>query len=485
MPDYLSRYPHKLKPFAHQADILATAFEPAFGFLWEQGTGKTKPAIDTACILHAYKKIDAVLIVAPNSVHRNWISDELPAHLPDFAREKSCFHIYRPASASTQLHRQELSELLKHDGLAWLTISYDAFMTDAGKKYIWKFLQKRRVLYILDESARIKGANTKRSKSVVASGRYAPYRRILTGTPIANGPFDIYQQMKFLDENFWKQHGFGGLDAFKHEFGVFKKGYNSTHGKEFETPVGYKNLDKLHQMIKPITSRVLKEDVLDLPPKLYSKRSFEMSKEQMKAYEDLRDEFKTWLDGEKITAALAVTRLLRLQQITSGYLPSMEEDEPMHVFPKNPRLALLGELVEDCPHQAIIWCRFRRDVDLITEMLGSRCVRFDGRVDEEQRDVNKLAFQRGRAQFFVGNPSVGGEGLTLVQAKTEIYYSNSFKLIERLQSEDRAHRIGQDTAVNIIDIMAEHSIDSHIIGALRKKLDIASQITGDQIKEWL
>jgi SNF2 family DNA or RNA helicase len=482
----LERYPHKLTPFNHQRDILErTAFEPAFGLLWEQGTGKTKPIIDTAAVLFAYKKIDAVLVVAPNSVHRNWVSDELPAHLPDFIRPKVRTHIYRPASAKAQWHKSDLQELIKHEGLAWLTMSYDALMTDPGKTFVWKFLQKRRVLYVLDESARIKSPNTKRSIRAVASARHAPYRRILTGTPIANGPFDIYQQMKFLDEDFWRRQGFGGIEAFKAEFGVFKKGYNYSQSQEFESLVGYKNLSKLHEMIKPMTSRVLKEEVLDLPPKLYSKLNFEMSKEQQKAYTELRDEMKTWLDGEKITAALAVTRLLRLQQIASGYLPSMEEDEPHHVFPKNPRLELMKELTDDCPHQAIIWCRFRMDVDLIIDMLGKKAVRFDGKLDEEERDVSKLAFQRGDAQFFVGNPSVGGEGLTLIQAKTEFYYTNSFKLVERLQSEDRAHRIGQDTPVNIIDIMAADSVDSHIVGALRRKLDIASQITGDELKQWI
>jgi SNF2 family DNA or RNA helicase len=484
MLDYTPKtawFKHQEKEFYHSRDFLE------FAVFWEQGTGKSKLIIDTAAWLWMQGKIDAVIIVAPNSVRRNWISDEIPAHLPDDVAKQSRFHVYQPIKAKTLWHQKAVKELLGHKGLAWIAISYEAFITKAGKALMKKMLVNRRALYVLDESQRIKTPGAKRTKTIVASGRYATYKRILTGTPIANGPFDIYSPMRFLRDKFWHHHSIGSALAFRHEYGVFSKGFNGQQNKEYEYLVDYKNLTQLYDILQPISSRVLKEDVLDLPPKLYSKRYFEMSAEQKRLYEEIKEEFMAELEtGELITAPLVLTRMLRLQQITCGYLPTDPETKTFHMIGEsNPRLELLKEIAEDMPHQAIIWARFVKDIDLIMGALGKNAVRFDGSVKEPDREVAKKAFLNGEHQFFVGNPAVGGEGITLNAARTVVYYNNSFKLTERLQSEDRAHRIGQEHPVQYIDIMAQGTIDEHIVKALRKKFNIASQVTGDRVKEWL
>lgn len=478
-------YSFKTTPFKHQEELYFRTRElPRYGVFWEQGCGKTKPMIDMAGHLTLKGKINGLLVLAPNGVHRNWVSDELPAH-SNIPYTAFCYH---SSKAGRKAHEQGLAELFltPADRLAVLAMSYDGFMTKAGKDAAHRFLEARRVLYILDEATRIKSPGAKRTKSVLASAKLAEFRRVLTGTPIANGPFDIFTIMKFLNLEFWKAYYLDSYFIFKNHFGIWKKvkpGDTSPFAPAF--CVGYRNLEQLSEIISKHSSRVTKDQVLDLPPKLYSKRYFAMNREQLKAYDDLTNEFMTFLQGDLVTAPLVITRLLRLQQVTSGYLPSDLGDPIYMLGDNNPRLQLLEEVIEDVPHKAIIWAKFRLDIDKIMELLGDRAVRYDGKTGTDDRARAIEGFQRGKIQFFVANPAAAGEGLTLHAARTVIYYNNSFKLSDRLQSEDRAHRIGQAHPVNYIDLVAEDTIDENVVKALVKKHDIATRVLGDAVREWL
>lgn len=490
-------YQHKTNPFKHQAETFELSRDmAAYGILWEQGCGKTKPTIDTAAYLYEKGEIDAVIVVAPSGVHRNWLSDELPAHLPDRVARKSKAFVWDTKKARNVGTTREREQLLKHQGLAWLLLSYDGAVTDLAKKYLWKFLRQRRCLYVMDEGHNIKTPKAKRTQALVKSGKYAPYRRLLTGTPVAQGPFDIYSQLKFLDEDIWKQHGLDSFRAFKFHFGDWftraecqqELGYDPGFDKLIE----YKNIDELTTILQSISSRVTKDEVLDLPPKLYSTRYFDLEPLQASIYEQLRDEYEAELeDGAMIDGNLAIVRLLRLQQIVSGYAHTDDDEEPVRLIGnRNPLMDLVEEEANGLSHPAIIWGRFRKDIDQIMDRLGDRAVRYDGTMDDDACERSKMAFQAGDAQFFVGNPQKGGTGLTLVQARTVMYATNSFKLIERLQSEDRAHRIGQEHPVNYIDFEGRlpsgaPTVARHIIKALRRKFDIAAKITGDTLREWL
>lgn len=491
-----SSYSPKTKPFAHQQEEFDEHKEAlAWALFWEQGCGKTKPIIDTSAALYEEGKINGLLVVAPNGVHLNWIVDQLPTHLPDRLAKQTRTHVYQASKQNTKWHEEACQAIVAHKGFAVLAINYDAFRTKRCKKLAWHFLKKRRVFYVLDEAARIKQPKAKRTISVVASGKHAAYRRILTGTPVANSPFDVYAPVKFLDESFWHRYQLGTFAEFKTKFGVWETRHNGE--REFPHCVAYKNLDELHDILKTISTRLTKDQVLDLPPKLYSKRYFELTKEQERLYREIRDEAMTILDsGEFVSAPLAITRLLRLQQITCGYIPpdDVEVLEPdgtpvqrlQDIPGGNPRLDLAVEVSEDLPHQAIIWSRFRRDIDKLCDALGSMgVVRYDGGTTNTDRTRAIEAFQAGDVKFFIANPSAAGEGLTLHAARTVMYYSNSFNLVERLQSEDRAHRIGQEHPVNYIDLVGMGTVDKHIVGSLLRKYNIASQITGDELREWL
>ncbi|MHA2068270.1 MAG: SNF2-related protein [Candidatus Thorarchaeota archaeon] len=484
-------YPHTINPFDHQKKhIEAHADDAAWGLLWEQGTAKTKPIIDTAAYLYDNGKITGLLVIAPPGVERNWNTDEIPAHLPAEYAIDTRVHVFLTAKKGTRDHKRGLEALINHDGLAVLLMSYNAFMTKEGKKVVWAFLKSRPCLYVLDEAHNVKTPKAKRTTRILASAKYAPYRRILTGTPIAIGPFDVYTQIKFLDEWFWKNKGIHGSVEFRQYFGEWftRADCQKLHGYDpgYDQLVRYKNLDKLREWLSEISDRVLKDDVLDLPPKLYSKRYFDMSKEQRAAYDTLDEHLMLEVGEEIITAELPIVKLLRFQQITCNYVP-VGDDEPVHMFTKsNPRLKVMEGIRDETFHPTIIWARFVHDVDQIMDLLGDKAVRYDGSMSDDDAERSKLAFQAGDAQWFVGTAQKGGPGLTLHQAKTMVYYSNSFRLIDRLQSEDRAHRAGMDEhPVHYIDIVANNTVDTRIVDNLRGKRDIAQEIQGDAWKEWI
>jgi hypothetical protein len=491
-------YSQKTKPYDHQKALLRDTMDLAsYALFWEMGVAKTKPVIDTIGHLFESGEINGALVLAPKAVAPNWTNDEIPDH---FGVEPGRYRVFLwdTSKANGKGYQERLAEFLATpaDMLAILVMSYDAIMTERkkgtargvlkGKEAAKKLLVDRRCMFVLDESARIKGPDTKRTKRVMAAGKHAPFRRIMTGTPVPNSPFDVYTQLKFLDPDVWKKMGCGTFAAFKAMFGVWIEHERKDNGQRFKQLVDYQNLAILNKVVDRMGERLLKDDVLDLPPKLYDKRTFNMSPEQKRLYDELKREFIIWLDnGDMITAPLAITRMLRLQQVTSGYCPT-DDGATLRLTP-NARLTCLMDLLEDVPHQAIIWAKFQDDIDQISEAIGSdSCVVYDGRVSQTDRETRRAAFKAGDVQYFVANPAAAGEGLTLHMAKTVVYYNSTYKLGDRLQSEDRAHRAGMDDKpVNYIDLVAIGTIDLAILRALRMKVDLAAQVTGDKLREWI
>ena len=493
----------KTTPFKHQLDEfnLHKNTERRAVF-WEQGVGKTKLVLDTCAHLFLQNKINALLIVAPNGVHRNWISDEIPRHLMDgIGADVYCYHSSKASQKGEagRLHSFLTRQRQGDNVLAVLAISYDGLTTKEGRRTVDKFLASNRAMYVLDEAHRIKNPTAKRTKAVFATVKEAQYRRALTGTPIANSPFDAYAIMKSLNLEFWlttkKADGrmltFTTFTEFKRYFGIFVK--VDPEDDRLWAPsfcVRHENLNDLHSILQQHSSRVLKSEVLDLPPKLYTKRYFELNSEQQRTYNELRDEFITFLnDGEDmVSAPLVIQRLVRLQQITSGYLPCEGGDPVVMLGNSNPRLGLLEDVIEDVPGKSLIFCKFTKDVDQIMDMLasvGRAPVRYDGSTGPDDRAAAIDQFQKGGVSDFVANVSAASEGLTLHAADTVIYYNNSFNLVQRLQSEDRAHRIGQTKPVTYIDLAAENTVDEDIVDSLVKKQNVSATVLGDVVKGWL
>jgi SNF2 family DNA or RNA helicase len=474
----------KTKPFAHQAKALELSKDKTvFALLMEQGTGKTKVAIDNVAYLYFRGEIDALLVVAPNGVHRNWVDDELPAHMWDSVPYQAM--IFRSGKANSAKFKRDFDDLITFDGLAVLAINVDALITANGKEAVKRFLT-RKVFMAVDESTDIKSPSAKRTKAARTFGRLARFRRILTGTPTGDGsPLDLYSQFAFLDPDII---GLRSFTAFKHEHAILEtRIIPGQTRRTFQQVVGYKNLDRLNAVISPHSFRVTKDDALpDLPPKIFTKRYIELSTEQARLYRELRSNFLVELqDGSVVTAAMAMTRIMRLQQIACGHIGTGPGEPSKRIPGPNPRLDTLVEVLEQYPGKTIVWCRFTDDINLIMETFPDVSVRYDGNTSEEERSESKIEFQRGTARLLVGNPKAGGRGLTLHAAQNVVFFSNYFGLETRQQAEDRAHRIGLQHRVNYIDLIAEGTVDEKIVRALRAKQNIANLITGDTAREWI
>ena len=469
-------------PFKHQRDeFFHSRDRKNYAILWEQGTGKSKLLLDQVAWLYDQEEVDGVLLVAPNGVHRNWIVDQIPEHWDAEERPIRTF-LWSASRAGTQASRREFDEMLVFPGLAFFAINYDALNTDKGYAACEKFLKTHQAVMVLDESHRIKTPGAKRTKKALKLGAFAKYKRILTGTVVGNSPFDVYSQFGFLDP---KVLGHNSFFTFKNRYGVFEQRFAGTH--KYQKLLRYRNVEELQGLIAHHSSRVTKDDVLDLPPKLYQKRYFQMSPEQARLYENLREEFIVELkNGLTLTASLALVRMLRLQQITCGYLPI--EGETQAIADTNPRLLALLDLLEDYEDQkVIIFARFTEDIRQIEAALpqGS-CVSYYGDTDDEAREAAKDRLKNDPScRYFVANPQTASEGLNLFAASVVVYYSNSFKLLERLQSEDRIHRIGQTRNCTYIDLVAPDTVDDRIVAALREKKNIAAMINGDTLGEWI
>jgi SNF2 family DNA or RNA helicase len=448
-----------------------------------------------------------LFVVAPNGVHRNWVSDEVPAHMPDRVRDRLRTLIWSSVKSRTKKFRRAMDELIKHTGPVMLVINYESCIVKRFKQFYARLQAKRKIFMVLDESHRIKGTGTHVKTALTAMGQYAKFRRILTGTPLEQ-PEDIYTQVRFLDRDFWVRKGYRTPTEYRNRYMVYRKrsitrkdsrpGRQGNRTIEFDQPVGVKNLAELGEYMKEISHRLTKETAgLNLPPKMYSRRYCQMTTEQKRVYTDLkRKTIDEMLDpskrvrlqsGSQLKVTMAMTKMLRLQQIACGYV-ACERDQPIEMLEPgvNERLDVaVEEILRPLPHQAIVWARFTPDVDQLMRALGDRAVRYDGLVSEEDRAINKARFQAGDVQFFVGKIKAGGTGLTLIGAKTMLYYSNYFDLIPRVQSEDRFHRVGQTVPVNIIDLISENTVDEYIVEKLQKKFDIAAAVNQDAFRAWI
>jgi hypothetical protein len=475
-------FQYKTKPFDHQEKVFKLSRDAkAFALLMEQGTGKSKVIADNAAWLYAKGEITGLLVVAKNGVHQNWTNNEIPAHLPDWVpREMYCWRGKKGEKSIKGAYSVK-------DKLAILTVNIEALSTKKGLGICERFLLAYTSFFVVDESTSIKTPSAKRTKSALKLGRLAPYRRILTGTPITKGPLDAYSQFAFLDEDIL---GFGSFYTFRARYAVLQdlpgKQY---HGRPVKVVVAYQNLDELQAKIKPYSFRVLKKDCLDLPPKLYRRHYFEMTEEQWKHYKEMEEDIVTEFQGRRISAPLAMTRLMRLHQIACGFMPPEDPKKDMGVpiNATNPRLEALMDLLEEIDEPVIIFGIYRFSLNEVYQAIAEKygketIIAYKGDVaaaDEFQNNPQK--------RFFIGQTHGAGYGLTLHKASTVIYYSNDHALEARLQSEDRPHRIGQTAnRVLYIDMQATDTIDGDIIDNLRTKLDVANQITGDaKNKNWM
>ncbi len=427
----IKHYKFKTKPYAHQLEALEKSWAAStYALFMEMGTGKSKVLVDNIAMLYDKGAVRGALIVAPKGVYKNWDQIEFPVHLPDHITHTKV--LWDPNI--TKKKQAELDTLFDGgEDLKILIMNVEAFSTSKGLDFAYSFLNifGGRALIGIDESTTIKSPTAKRTKNILKIGDLAKVQLVTS----------------------------------------------------------YRRLDELTDKLEKFSYRVLKEDCLDLPEKVFVTRNVELSDEQKKMYITMKNAAIAEQDGKVMSSMSALTTLLRLHQITCGHMKT-DDGETLPI--KNNRLTALMECLEETEGKVIIWANYREDIKNIVESLkkaygDASTVEYHGGVDPRVRQDNIALFQEknGPTRYFVGNAQTGGYGITLTAANTVIYYSNNYDLEKRLQSEDRAHRIGQTGSVTYIDLVAEKTIDDRIIKSLKNKVDIANEIMGEDIKDWI
>ena len=474
-------YKFKTKPFAHQLKALEMSWKKeVFAYFMEMGTGKSKVLLDNISMLYDQGKINGALIIAPKGVYKNWFDSEIPTHLVNHIDKKTVLW----KAMINKAQQAKLDTLFKPEvDLHILIMNVEAFSTKKGLDFAAKFLSCHSALVAVDESTTIKNPGAQRTKNILRLSKLSKYRRILTGSPVTKSPLDLYTQCEFLDEYLLD---FSSYYAFRTRYALMKTA--NFNGRSIQIVTGYKNLAELSEVVKKFSYRVLKDDCLDLPPKTFMKRIIQLSPEQKRIYSQMKSMALAELNGKMTTTFNAITQIMRLQQITCGHFKA--DDGSVQEI-KNNRITELMDLLEEVEGKAVIWAHWRHDIATIVrevekEYPGSVMTYYgDTSTEDRQKAIREMQDPESKIRFLVGTPQTGGYGITLTGASTMIYYSNGYDLEKRQQSEARIDRIGQEKPMTYIDILAEDTVDEKIVKALRKKVDIATQVMGEELKEWI
>jgi SNF2 family DNA or RNA helicase len=416
------------------------------------------------------------LIACPVSIRSNWV-DELKIHLPGEYEIVVC-------DTTSKKSRQAIEDFMVQstDKLKIMIVGIESMSAQWKKgrafEYAYRFMLSHTIEMVVDEGHLIKNHDANRSKNCVVLGRLAKKRLLMTGTPIAQGPMDLYMQFEYLNPEII---GVGDFYSFRNRYAIMG-------GYENREIVGYDHMSELMELIKPWVFQCTKKETLDLPEKLYTKRIIQMTTEQRKLYNKIKKDRIAELPVSQDATLVAENVLVMytaLQQITGGFISYYREDgekrirETEQLPGKNPKVTELMEVIAETPDQPmIIWARYKYEIKQIMEALSAAklaAVEYHGDIPiGEARDEQVKKFKSGKAQYIVATQDTGGVGNTWNEAHTVVYFSNSFKLIDRKQSEDRCHRIGQTNNVLYIDLVVENSVDESIIEAIKNKQDLAT-----------
>jgi|TARA_R100000479_G_scaffold135065_1_gene72120 SNF2 family DNA or RNA helicase len=477
-------YEFKTKPFKHQEDAIKESwFKEFYALFMEMGTGKSKVAIDNIGMLHERGFVDSALIIAPKGVYDNWVKGEIPTHLPDRIQRD----VLRWEPKRTKGFAKRLENFIMEDfiGVKIFVMNIEALSTPRGANTAGRFLvQNPNNIVIIDESTTIKNRKAARTKNLQVLHKYAKYRRILTGSPITKSPMDLFSQCSFLAE---KALGYNSYFAFQNRYAIVRQ--QKMGQRSFQEIVGYRRLDELNEKLTQFSKRVLKSECLDLPDKLYTKRYVPLTDEQKRLYDQMKDMALAMLEnGELATTTSVLTQIMRLQQISCGHFtPDVGETRSL----ESNRIEELLNITEELQGKCIIWASYTHDIQRIYSALrdcfGPEAVALyfgDTAQDMRQDTVDRFQDPKDPLRFFVGQPRTGGFGITLTAATTVIYFSNSYDLEIRLQSEDRAHRIGQNNPVTYIDLVSPDTLDEKILTALKSKVNLAETVLGEETRQW-
>lgn len=430
----------KTIPYAHQKHGYNLGMNnPKCALFWSMGTGKTWVAIN--CLEKRIRdgQVKNALIICPKSVISSWQNE---------------FEIHGTIKPNIIKSKKQIPQ-----GVCIVNYQLLIFIKEALMAQKWDMV-------IMDESTYIKSCHAQVTKFVWKLVKEIPFRMILTGTPVTQGCEDIFAQFMALDDG----------QTFGNSFFSFRNRYFVNRGFAYpDWQLRPGALEQIRDKMKTRSHRITKEQCLDLPPKNYQVLEVEMLPAQAKAYKEIEKELLTVIDDTTITINYLMTKLIKLSQITSGFI----RHEGINIELKHDKLNTLLEILQDKP-KAVIWCLFRRDIDVIMAALGNDAVEISGDTPLNKRAENIDSFQNGNTRFLVGQIRAGGIGVTLTAANFVVYYSQGYSLNDRLQSEDRTHRIGTVGTVTYVDLVCPNTIDIEILKAIKDKKDVADYVTGDK-----
>jgi len=452
----------KTKPYQHQLETYElTKDKEYFAYLMEMGLGKTKVTIDVFNNLYSKNEVNAILVLAPKSVYMNWYK-EFEIH---FNQE-----VYAIAHHSSSLGKKDKNSLnyVINSQIPIpkvLLVNTESIRSKKGFTACYDFLKLNRVMMVVDESTDIKTHNSKQTVAATNLGTMAKVRRILTGTPISQDPLDLYSQFEFLKQGIMQSTNFY---AFKYTYANIVKIDLGPGRPSYEKVNGFMNLDQLKRIIKPHCVRILKKDCLDLPNKIYSVRELELSAEQKAYYNQLKELAIIMHEKGELTVQSALETMNKLHQITCGHL-KLDNGEIIR-FKDNNKLKEINRITKELDNESkvIIWCNYQEDVRILHEEI-KQSVTYYGPNTIEQRQNAIKDFQEGEAKYFISTQQCGGKGITLTAAQYAIYYSNGYRLLDRLQSEDRHHRIGQTKQCHYTDLVIKDTICERVKQSIQKK----------------
>lgn len=534
----MKEFKFKTTPYAHQLKALRKVYgKEGAALLMQQGTGKSKVAIDVASNLYMDGEIDAVLLIAPNNVHTQWHDEQLPIH--------SCVPtkgvVWKSGGGKAfkyNLHKfvTGADRHLVKNKLKWFFVNVEAFSTSNNLAIFKNYVSMHRTLVIVDEATRIKSptanrtinitqglADTEKSRKRVTSiDPLSAYRLILSGTIVTNAPSNLFAPYEFLKFDFFKMNYYAFNSRYcmqvkeTGDFGAYTRNirpdeiervlkyhrYNrpieeisevtgiSTKNIEWiianpNNRLPYKNLSELKLMIEPVSVVVRKDECLDIPPKVYQRIEVNLGGEQKRVYNELKKKLIAEYNDKELTVANKLTLTMRLQQVTGGFFPYQvrnEDGDPVtevtEISSRNAKITALKEdLWEADNEKIIVWARFTAEIKAIERELKKAfpekvIVSYYGETGDYRREEIKKQFKAGQIDIMVANPRVAGIGLNLQIATLHYYYSNSFSLDDREQSEDRSHRMGQTKTVTYKDIVIKGSIDEHVREKLIMKTNL-------------
>ena len=539
-------YRYKTTPYEHQkCATIQGIFSEYFALFMEQGTGKSKTIIDTVSCLYEEKEIDAVLLIAPNGVHKQWNDEQLPEHSP----VKTKAFLWTGAKGKTYFKEMNTFINEKCLELKWFFVNIEAFSTDNNLAVFKGYLLKNRTAIIIDEATRIKNPAANRTinvssglcdiirqnKKVLSITPLSLRRYVLTGMLVTNSPYDIYSLFEFLSPGFWGCNFY----AFRRRYGIELKTADRRSGREYsrkiypfeivnirrlaadgtpmleiaavtglfesdilyilehpELNVPYKNLAELKEKIAPYCFIVTKEECLDLPPKVYERIVVEMSPEQKRVYKELERRLIVEYNNHDLSVKNKLSLIGRLQQITGGFFPYTEIDGEEKrtgiesIQGANPKLIALENDIEETGNEKIIvWARFTAEIKMLEKELKKtfpeKVVKsYFGETPEKERGRIIEEFKAGEIDILIINQSAG-IGFNFQISTLHYYYSNSYSLEQRKQSEDRSHRSGQKNTVVYKDLIMAGTVDEKVYSVLKNKEDLLTYFRSKTIREFL